>query len=106
MRKKLAAAIYLMTMVVACQSPLPPLPPPGAITTPDEAIRIAMNVCDPQEPSGRVMESWNARREGDLWIASFESRQRRPQIHTVSVEIHSQDGKASECLFEGTITLH
>lgn len=98
--------VWIMPLVLTlfgCQTslPLPPLPPPGPVTTADDAIRIAINACNPSAYDARDANNWQARLHSDRWIASWSRagmrRAPRGVVTTIEVTIHAQDGKPEPC---------
>jgi hypothetical protein len=101
--RRLAQVTPFVVTLLGCQSslPLPLLPPPGPVTTADEAIRIAINACKPSAYDARDSGKWQARLDNDQWIASWtRAGLRRAPLGIVirlEIKIHAQDGRPENC---------
>ena len=100
---RFAKLVPFVVILLGCQSslPLPPMPPPGAVTTADQAIRIAINACKPSAYDARDASKWQARLENEQWIASWSragSRRAPAGIVTkLEIKISAQDGQPDPC---------
>ncbi len=100
MRARVLGTICLSAILCACES-LPSLPPPGPVTTADQAIRIAINKCTPTSDfdyGTRDVAGWNAQRQNDQWHLRFLGSHRSGATLELLVEIRPEDGEVLSCL--------
>jgi len=80
-------------------TPLPEMPPPRAITTPEEAIRIAIVECGGRQTT--EVRYWHVRRGYELWIAEYHGNETYwssdDSVHVKAI-IDAPTGKLLNCV--------
>jgi hypothetical protein len=84
----------------AVLTPLPPMPPPGPVTTPEQAISVAINQCGGWRTVERKL--WKVRKGYESWIAEYDGQSTYSAVDVLRMKaiVDAPTGKLLNCIDE------